>query len=132
MELDDLIADAFLADSVVVADNKLYVQGGGWDSLWATTFPVRHPRIGIAVVLTVPWNATNKMHAFEVKIVDPDGQSIVLGDPPPGMQVPGGKVRELRGQFNVGKPPTLNVGDSQVVPIAMNIDGLAFEKPATY
>ena len=72
------------------------------------------------------------MHSFEVRIVDPDGQPISLGDAPANLGLPDNKVRELRGQFNVGKPPMLNVGDSQVVPIAMNIDGLVFEKPATY
>ncbi len=132
MELDVLRVDAFLADSVVVAENKLYVQGGGWDSLWTNNFPVRHPRIGIGVVLTVPWSATNQMHTFEVSIVDPNGKPIVLGDAPPGLELPEGKVRELRGQFNVGRPPVLNLGDSQVVPIAMNLDGLMFSEPTTY
>jgi len=124
--------DAFLADSVVVADNKLYAQGAGWDSILTGQFPFRQSRIGVGVILDVPWTATNQMHEFTLKIVDQDGEDIPLGDAPPGMDLPGGKVRELKGAFNLGRPPILSPGDSQVVPIAINLDGIIFQKPGTY
>lgn len=127
--VDKMQVDAFLADSVVVADGKLYVQGAGWDSIISSVFPFRHPRMGIGVILRVPWAATNQMHSFSVKIVDQDENKIVLGAAPPGTELPDGKVRELKGQFNVGRPPLLNAGDSQVVPIALNIDGIEFDTP---
>jgi hypothetical protein len=122
--------DAFLADSVVVAENKIYAQGVGWDSIMTALFPFRQARIGIGVILRVPWTATNQMHDLSIKIVDPDENTVVLGTPPPGIELP--EVRELKGQFNVGRPPLLHPGDSQVVPIAMNIDGLEFTAPNTY
>jgi hypothetical protein len=128
-ELDAVEVDAFLADSVVVADNKLYVQGAGWDTIVSPVFPFRQSRVGLGVLLRVPWNATNKMHEFAIKIVDPDDNATVLGDAPPGTDLPDRKVRELRGQFNVGRPPMLHAGDSQVVPIALNLDGLEFAEP---
>jgi hypothetical protein len=132
VDVDKMQVDAFLADSVVVADGKIYVQGAGWDSIVSAVFPFRHPRIGLGVILRVPYTATNQMHSFSVKIVDPDENKIVLGAAPPGAEVPDGKVRELKGQFNVGRPPLLNAGDSQVVPIALNIDGLEFDTPNAY
>lgn len=131
-DVDKMQVDAFLADSVVVAEGKLYVQGAGWDSIVSAVFPFRHSRIGIGVVLRVPYTATNHMHSFSVKIVDPDENRIVLGSAPPGAEAPDGQVSELRGQFNVGRPPLLNAGDSQVVPIALNIDGLEFGTPNAY
>jgi hypothetical protein len=131
-EVDKMQVDAFVADSVVVAEGKIYVQGAGWDSIVSGVFPFRHPRVGVGVLLHVPYTATNQMHSFSVKIVDPDENSIVLGGSPPGGEAPDGKVRELRGQFNVGRPPLLNAGDSQVVPIALNIDGIEFSTPNAY
>ena len=130
--LEALEIDAFLADSVVVAEGKLYVQGAGWDAIIAGTFPVRHPRLGVGVLLRVPWTATNQMHKFSVKIVDQDENKIVLGGAPAGSDIPDGKVREIVGQFNLGRPPFLTQGDSQIVPIALNIDGIEFDMPNTY
>lgn len=124
--------DAFVADSVVVADGKIYAQGIGWDSILTNTFPFRQSRIGIGVIVRVPWTATNQMHEFAIKIVDADHNPIALADAPPGIELPDGKVRELKGQFNLGRPPLLDAGDSQSVPIALNIDGLEFPKPDTY
>jgi Family of unknown function (DUF6941) len=132
MNIDDLEVDAFLADSVVVAENKLYAQGAGWDSIITSAFPFKQPRIGIGIFLRIPWDATNKMHTFSVKIMDQDGNKIPLGDAPPGVDLPGGKVHELTGQFNVGRPPLLSAGDSQIVPIAVNLDGLEFTGPNAY
>ena len=34
--------DAFLADSVVTAEGKLFVQGAGWDNINAPGFPYAH------------------------------------------------------------------------------------------
>ena len=131
-DIDALEVDAFLADSVVVADNKIYAQGAGWDTIFTSNYPARQPRVGIAVTVRIPWSATNRMHRFSIQIVDQDGHQLPLGDAPPGMNLPENKVHELVGQFNVGRPPMLTAGDSQVVPIAVNLDGLAFSGPDSY
>jgi hypothetical protein len=130
---NELTIDAFLADSVVVADNKLYVQGAGWDTIFAASFPARHPRLGIGVLLRVPWTMTNQVHDFGIRIVDPDDNRLSLGNAAGG--TPGsieGQISEIRGQFNVGRPPVLSPGDSQLVPIAMNLDGIEFAAPNAY
>lgn len=132
MDVDNLEVDAFLADSVVVAENKLYAQGAGWDSIITSAFPFKQARIGIGIFLRIPWTATNQMHTFSVKIMDQDGSKIPLGDAPPGVSLPDGKIHELTGQFNVGRPPLLSPGDSQIVPIAVNLDGLEFTQPQSY
>ena len=123
-ELAEMEVASFLADSVVVAENKLYVQGAGWDTIFSPMFPFRQNRVGIGVLLRVPWSATNRMHEFSVKIVDPDENPMTIGAAPPGLDLPGGVIREVKGQFNLGRPPLLNIGDSQVVPMAINLDGL--------
>ena len=132
VDIEELEVDAFLADSVVVAENKLYAQGAGWDSIFTGAFPFKQPRIGIGVFLRIPWASTNQLHNFSIKIIDQDGAKIALGDAPPGSNIPDGKVHELTGQFNVGRPPLLTPGDSQIVPIAANLDGLEFSGPNSY
>jgi hypothetical protein len=132
MAVDMMEVDAIIADSVVTAEGKLYVQGGGWDTIGSPTFPFRQPRIGIGVLLRIPWTRTNEMHTLSLRIVDQDENKIVLGDAPPGAEAPDGKIREIKGQFNLGRPPFLSVGDSQIVPIAMNLDGIEFNQPDTY
>jgi hypothetical protein len=124
--------DAFLADSVVAADGKLYIQGAGWNVLMAAQIPFRQPRIGVGIVVRVPYSATNEMHEFSIKVVDPDENMIALGVAPPGVELPDGKVRELKGKFNIGRPPMVVPGDEQVIPIAINLDGVEFTEPNQY
>jgi hypothetical protein len=121
--------DAFLADSVVAADGKLYVQGAGWNIIYAHSFPIRHSRIGVGIIIQVPYTATNQTHKLEVHIEDSDGQVLPLGDAPSEIESEDGKIQRLEGEFNVGRPPLLPAGDEQVVPLAINIDGMVFDKP---
>lgn len=122
---------AFLADSVVVAEGKLYVQGGGWDTIHTGQLPTRHPRVGVAVLIRVPYTETNTQHQFEIRIEDPDGHPIVLAEAAPGA-TPDGKVRRIGSQFVIGRPPTLGAGDEQMLPIAANLDGIMFETAGTH
>ena len=119
--------NAVLADSAVVpADGKLYIQGGGWNMLWGTAFPMRHPRMCIGLVITVPWTATNHNHALDVHLEDGDGQVKKLGDGPEG------DVTTIGGTFNIGRPPVVATGDDQLIAMAMTLDGLEFDHPDRY
>lgn len=119
---------AFLADSVVApGDGKLYAIGAGWNVIWTQTFPTRHPRIGLGIIITVPYTATNHMHTLEAHLEDADGNVVKLGDGPDGSP-----VTNLGGEFNVGRPPLLPPGDDQLVAIAMQMDGVEFDHPDRY
>lgn len=124
--------EALLADSAVSAEGKLYLQGAGWNILNAPALPIRVPRIGIGIVLSVPWTETNRPHQFEVRLNDADGHVLPLGEAPPELEMEDGKIRRLGASINVGRPPTVPAGDEQLVPIAMNIDGLVFTDPGRY
>lgn len=104
-----------LADFAQVADNKLYLMGGGWDKLTINTqFPAQH-LCSLAVSFRVPWDATNQRHNAQIEILSEDGASIA----------------SINGQFEVGRPPGTPVGQSQRSQLAVNIP-LTFEKPGTY
>ncbi len=130
---DEMAVDAFLADSVASPDGKLYVQGGGWTVINTPNLPFRQPRLGLAVLIRVPYSlATNEPHRFEVRLEDADSTTLALGEAPPGA-TPDGKVRRVGGEFTVGRPPGMLLpGDDQLVAIAMNVDGLQFERAGVY
>lgn len=122
---------AVLADSVAAAEGKLYIQGGGWNVVFAQAFPTRHPRIGLGILIRVPYHATNQNHRFEVRLEDTDGTVVPIGDAPPG-ETTDGKLYRVEGDFNMGRPPHLSAGDEQIIPIAANLDGLIFEGPGAF
>jgi Family of unknown function (DUF6941) len=124
--------EAFLADSVVVAEGKLYAQGAGWNMINVNVLPAQHDRIGIGLVITVPYTETNQEHAFSLHLETEDGEQLPLGDAPPGMDTPDGRMRRIEGVFNMGRPPTLVAGDEQVIPLAINLNGLPFEAAGRY
>lgn len=123
--------DAFLADSVALADGKLYALGAGWNIINTPVIPFRYTRIGIATLIRVPYTATNETHVVECRLEDADGRAVDLGDAPSGSG-PDSKIRSIRTEFNVGRPPGLPAGDEQVVPWPLNFDGLVFAQADRY
>ena len=124
--------EALLADSVVVAEGKLYVQGAGWNVINVQSLPAAHDRIGIGMIIRIPYTATNQEHRFSLHLEGEDGEELPIGDAPPGLDTPDGKVRKIEGAFNVGRPPTLVAGDDQLVALAINVNGLPFSSAGRY
>lgn len=123
--------DAFLADSVVAAENKLYVLGAGWDRLSVPRFPARHPRIGLGALITIPYDQTGREHQLTVRLEDADGQVQPIGPAQPGpltQRQPTG----ITATFGTRRSDQNVPGDEQVVPLALNLDGLVFESPGRY
>ena len=122
--------NAFLADSVVSAEGKLYAQGMGWDVIHVQAVPARHSRIGVGLVIDVPYTATNQAHDMKLRLEDEDGNQVKLGEKPAedGPE----PVMSLGGQFNMETPRTLPAGHSQVISLALTMDGLVFEKAGGY
>lgn len=103
-----------LADHVETLNNKLYLMGGGWETLTVSTLPVVHP-IAIAVAFSVPWNETNQKHDVQIELADQDGAVLATID----------------GQIEVGRPPGIPLGHTQRVQMGANL-ALQFEKAGTY
>ena len=124
--------DAFLADDAETAGGKIYALGIGWNTLHAATFPVVHPRMTLALVVTVPYGSTNEQHRLSVHLEDADGQRVRIDPGGAGKGSEDGAVYELGVDLNVGRPAQLPAGDEQLVPIAMRMDGLYFDQPNRY
>lgn len=117
MELDERVQTEWLilADAVQVVAGKLYLMGGGWDVLSVSSaFPVDR-RCGIAVAFRVPWGETNRKIPISIEIASEDGQLLGRAD----------------GEIEVGRPPGIPQGASQLSQIALDI-GLRFERAGTY
>lgn len=96
-----------LADAVQASEGKLYILGGGWN----ITGPDPSP-FGIAVLFSVPWDAANRRHEFEISLLDEDGEPVALDDTGAGVTI--------GGEFEVGRPPGVRSGTPLAVPIAIN------------
>ena len=107
-----------LADAAAAENGKHYIHGGGWDTIWAGSFPVAHPMMAIAARFRVPWNDTNQAHKIAIDVLNDDGQSILTNPP--------------QSQITVGRPPTIPVGNDQVLPFAFNLANLSFERAGDY
>jgi Family of unknown function (DUF6941) len=135
--------DAMLCDHVQVADNKLFVSGGGIMRAWVNPQPPHIIMVGVAAVVRVPYTATNQAHTLAITLVTEDGQP-VSPFVPVGMPDPG----PIRGEvsFNLGRPADLSPGDAQPYCLGANfniglkqlggyrfeiaIDGVKVEEPS--
>ena len=107
-----------LADAASAAEGKLYIHGAGWDTVRALQFPAIHHAIAVAMRLRVGWHETNQQHVLQVDLADADEQSLL-----PDL---------FRSEINVGRPPHLEPGEEQVMPIVVNFVNISFAKPGTY
>ena len=71
---------ALLADAVAAVDGKLYVLGGGWDTLVVGHFPVRHHSLAIGLRLRIPWSSKAQNVRFSVGLQDADGTGLLPDD----------------------------------------------------
>jgi hypothetical protein len=105
-----------LCDHVQEVAGKLYVLGGGW-SIYRGS-PVT---MGLAVKISVPWEAANIPHDFAARLVTEDGLDPVL----PGAEGEPAPARiEFNGRFESGRPAGLAPGSDLDAPIAVNLAGL--------
>jgi hypothetical protein len=112
---------AFLADAVESTGGKLSMLGAGWNRLHAPGFPATHPRMAVGVFVTVHAGDA-RTQRVTITMEGPDGQAR-----PFGMGAAGDPRTTL--EVNVEVPGSV---DDIVVPIALNLDALTFERPGGY
>lgn len=66
-----------LADAVQAVRGKLFILGGGWDTLWVRSFPARHPTLAIGLRLRVPVSWGKETLRLSVELQDADGSSLL-------------------------------------------------------
>jgi hypothetical protein len=68
---------ALLADAVQAVRGKLFILGGGWDTLWVRQFPARHPSLAIGLRLRVPLSWHSESLQLSVELQDEDGKPLL-------------------------------------------------------
>lgn len=68
---------ALLADAVQAVQGKLFILGGGWDTLWVPRFPARHPSLAIGIRLRVPVSWAAETLKLSVELQDADGKPLL-------------------------------------------------------
>ena len=118
--MNDIELDAFLADSVTSVQGKLYALGAGWNRIAVALFPARHDRVGIGLLFRVPAGSTVEPRRFELRLLGPSNDDLALGSGPEG------PVNRIGGEFTAGGE------EEQIVPIALNLNGLPLPRPGDY
>lgn len=121
--------NAILCNHAEVQNNMLFLCGGGIDRVfipqgipgpWSTS-------VSLGLTLIVPWTQTNQQHSLTVTLVDADEQPVKV--------LTGPETEEpLRAdmQFNLGRPPTLEIGEGQTVSLAVNFPGLPMPRLGSF
>lgn len=110
---------ALLADSVQAVRGKLFVLGGGWDTLWVRRFPARHPSLAIGLRLRIPVSWGSDFIKLTVELQDQDGQGLL----------PQPLSHEIRLPANRAHPP----GATDVGLIrSFTFNNLRFEREGAY
>jgi len=109
-----------LADHAVVADGKLYINGGGW----SVTGPGAPS--AIAIKLDVPWDRTNQKLQLRLRLLDQDGEQVTIPAPE------GPQPIEITGEGEVGRPAGLVPGADIDFPLAFQIGPLPLRPGQRY
>ena len=113
-------ATMLLADHAVVADGKLYINGGGW----SVTGPGAPS--AIAIKLDVPWDRANQQLRLRLRLIGQDGEPVLV----PGPQGP--QPVEITGEAEIGRPVGLVHGADIDFPLAFQIGPLPLEAGQRY
>lgn len=112
-----------LADSAQVQGGKLFILGAGWSQ---TTSPMSLPS-AIGMIITVPWDNTNRNIEFALSLYDSDGQPVIV-QTGPDTRAP----LEIRSGFQVGRPPNVKQGTEFHVPFAVALSPIPLQPDSHY
>jgi hypothetical protein len=108
------VTTAMLADAATVESGKLYVFGGGWDSILARDFPMRHPVMALALVFQIDIDEAEGLFPFLIELVDEQDQ----------------RITSAEGQGVVDAP--LGERTTFPLPTAISFVGVVFNRPGEY
>jgi hypothetical protein len=124
--------DMMLADYATVHQGKLFITGAGINLILVPPTEPYLVNFGVGITVAVPWTATNQNHRIKIALVDNDEQNIPIAQVPPGVSVPEGEEGMIHGNINVGRSPSMEVGEDSIVPLAFQFPSLPLPHPGAY
>jgi hypothetical protein len=110
-----------LADSAQVADNKLFILGGGWSFIGPDPTPS-----AVALYIKVPWDQANMKHRLLLELVDSDGGPVEVQSPVGDQQI------RVESEFEVGRPPGMHQGTPIDISLALNFGPIPLSPDGRY
>jgi hypothetical protein len=111
------LTSAMLADSAQVQGGKLFILGGGFDTITVRSLPAVHRSLTLAMVAEVEPDERQRDLELGIVLLDEDGMSIGV---------------EAKGRLRVGAPPNLPPGSSSIVPIVSPFHNITFPAAKGY
>jgi len=108
---------AMLADAADSFNGKLYIHGGGWDSVVVRQFPASHPAMALVALLYADSSEAPGTGEFRVQLVDEDGNDLGVG---------------AAMGLGIGHSPFHKPGHGSLLPLAIPFNGIRFDKPGSY
>ncbi len=105
------------ADAAEAFNGKLYIHGGGWDSLVVRQFPTAHPSMALALLLSADDSEAPGTGELRVQLVDEDGSDLGVG---------------AAAGVGIGLSPLHRPGQRTLVPLALTFTGIQFFRQGAY
>jgi hypothetical protein len=110
-----------LCDAAQVNGGKLYILGAGWSVIGPDPTPS-----AVAIKIDVGWHEADQVHHWELFLQDADGQDVTVQTPE------GIRPIEVRGDFQVGRPPGVPEGSPIDMAMAVNLGPLPLPPGGRY
>lgn len=111
------MTSAMLADAAQVQSGKLFVLGGGFDTISVRSVPATHRSLSLAMVAEVAPEDRQRDLDLSITLVDEDGAEVGVA---------------ATGRLRVGTPPNLPPGASSIVPIVSPFHNITFSEAKGY
>ena len=111
------LTSAMLADAAQVQSGKLFVLGGGFDTISVRQLPATHRSVFLAMVAEVGPDERQQDLELVVQLVDEDGAELGV---------------TAKGKLRVGAPPNLPPGSPSIVPIVSPFHNITFAEAKGY
>jgi len=111
------LTSAMLADAAQVQSGKLFVLGGGFDTISVKKLPATHRSLSLAMVAEVGPDERQQDLELIVQLVDEDGAEVGV---------------TAKGKLRVGAPPNLPPGSPSIVPIVSPFHNVTFPEAKGY
>ena len=111
------LTSAMLADSAQVQNGKLFILGGGFDTISVRSLPAVHRSLTLAMVAEVEPDERQRDLELLITLIDEDGAPVGV---------------EAKGRLRVGAPPNLPPGSSSIVPIVSPFHNITFSEAKGY
>lgn len=111
------LTTAMLADAAQVQGGKLYVMGGGYETIKARAIPVIHRNINVVVIVEVGAEERNQDLDIVIDLIDEDGRPVGVN---------------AKGRLRVGDQPALPPGAPSLVPLVSPFYNIRFPEAKGY